>query len=496
MKVFCFLFLFSFFLGVFGQDSINANGHNIFYHDNGEKASEGEMKNGLPVGIWKNYFKNGLIKSEGEIKNNKQNGNWLFYLENGELIKTVYYYNNLKNGSLVRFSGKDTILYTEEYRNDTIVGKKVTYFSNGCVKSIESFKDGLKTGISKEFSEEDSRIVLEESYLNGDRTNQIILNRYTKDSLKTGIWREFHENGNIKNECFYINGVKDGIEKLYDNRGSLEEINKYKKGQEEIDLEDSNILEYVKNYYSNGKLKSRGTKRLGLKQGVFRYFNELGDTVKCELYYEDTLICSGNILPSGDYKDTIVFYFKNGNVSHKGVYSNGVKNGMFYYYYQNGKLNEKGRYKDGLSKGMWTGYYQDRSVKYEIYYVKGKLDGEYIEYDSLGKEIINGNYSFGDRDGKWMEKIGDHYEIGKYNEGNRTGDWIYYFENGNIAFKGEFKNGKPFGKHKYYWEDSGNIRKIEKYKNGRKHGKWRFFDENRNEERHIIYKKGKLIVIV
>ena len=49
----CFIF---FSINLISQ-TINPNGYNIFYYENGAKSSEGTMRDGKADGYWKNYYK-------------------------------------------------------------------------------------------------------------------------------------------------------------------------------------------------------------------------------------------------------------------------------------------------------------------------------------------------------------------------------------------------------------------------------------------------------
>ena len=59
-----------FCFGNLNAQDINPNGYNTFYHSNGEIASEGYFKDGLPSGLWKSYNTTGILNAQG----NKLNG--------------------------------------------------------------------------------------------------------------------------------------------------------------------------------------------------------------------------------------------------------------------------------------------------------------------------------------------------------------------------------------------------------------------------------------
>ncbi len=56
-------------------------------YDNGAKMSEGMMKDGLPVGVWKYYSPDGTLNEIGKMENGLRHGNWL----TGDLSDKAYF---------------------------------------------------------------------------------------------------------------------------------------------------------------------------------------------------------------------------------------------------------------------------------------------------------------------------------------------------------------------------------------------------------------------
>ena len=120
-------------------------------------------------------------------------------------------------------------------------------------------------------------------------------------------------------------------------------------------------------------------------------------------------------------------------------------------------MEQKGKYKDDNVDGTWMWYYHNGQIRSTEYYYKGKLNGEVIEYDSLGNELTKGIYQNDLREGEWFYHVGDHKETGMYSYGKRTGKWVYYFPNGKIAFTGEFNDDEPVGRHRYFYDNGAII---------------------------------------
>lgn len=63
---------------------INFGSKSTFYHNNGQKESEGTLlTNYVYEGTWKGWFANGNINFEGTYRNGMKDGNWTWYREDG-----------------------------------------------------------------------------------------------------------------------------------------------------------------------------------------------------------------------------------------------------------------------------------------------------------------------------------------------------------------------------------------------------------------------------
>jgi antitoxin component YwqK of YwqJK toxin-antitoxin module len=136
---------------------------------------------------------------------------------------------------------------------------------------------------------------------------------------------------------------------------------------------------------------------------------------------------------------------------------------------------------------MW--YYPNGQLLREETYRNGKEEGIVTEYDSLGNVITKGEYVNGVRNGEWFYHVGDHTEKGKYVEGERDGMWEYYYEDGQLAFTGNYDMGLAVGKHKYF-HPNGTLKAYGKYKQGYKEGVWYEYDLRGNVILEKLYKRG------
>jgi len=121
----------------------------------------------------------------------------------------------------------------------------------------------------------------------------------------------------------------------------------------------------------------------------------------------------------------------------------------------------------------------------------GKREGEFTEFDEAGNIITKGEYFDGYKMGEWFYHVGDHTEIGSFENGFKTGKWKHYYLNDKLSFEGEFRGGDPTGKHVFYYED-GSIYITGFYRAGKKHGSWKRFNPDGTLFSVYAYKNGKL----
>ena len=75
----------------------------------------------------------------------------------------------------------------------------------------------------------------------------------------------------------------------------------------------------------------------------------------------------------GKYDGPYKQFFTSGQLRTKGIYNNGVKNGLWESYHENGTLHSKGIYKNGFWEGLWVDHYEDGSIRSKGFYRNGKL---------------------------------------------------------------------------------------------------------------------------
>ncbi|MCF8302400.1 MAG: hypothetical protein K9I94_03920 [Bacteroidales bacterium] len=468
-------------------NQVNPNGYNVFYHENGQKSSEGLMRNGKPDGYWKTYYKNGVLKSEGNRDNFKLDSTWKFYSENGELILKINYEDGKKNGLRTAYSEEEII--EEPFVNDVKQGTARYYYPDGTLKKTIFYADGLADGFSKVY-EKDGRVITLIEYKKGYIVSRKRINRYDRQNRRNGSWKWFYDEGTLRMEGIYSHGLKDGYFKQYDRDGNLQKVEKYVNGELQEDAQEVVDLEIITDYYPDGSVKTVGTYKDGVPQGIRREYDKEGNISQAYIFKNGQIIGEGIIKENGKKNGSWVSYYQNGKIKARGTYDDNVKVGKWTYYYPNGQVEQTGRYNNkGKPDGDWTWYYQSGNVLREESFYNGLKEGLMTEYSESGNVIIQGEYIAGTKNGFWNYNYGDHREEGSYSNDLRSGEWKYFYPDSTLHFKGSYIDGNPNGKHIYYW-DNGN-RKIEgHYIMGRKHKQW--IKYNRKGEPYLIitYQNG------
>lgn len=455
------------------QNGIDPNGYNIFYHENGNKSSEGMMVDGKPDGYWKTYHDNGILKSEGNRLNFLLDSTWKFFDEEGALIMVINYREGKKYGPRITYRKNEIV--EENFEGDIKQGLTTYYYPDSTVMKTINFVDGREDGLAKEFGD-DGRVVTLTTYKKGYVVSRERINRMDASGRKQGLWKFFHENGLVRLEGKYVNDLKDGYFKEYDETGKLLTTAKWIEGEKQEDATELVRLEIAKDYYPDGKVMAMQTFRNGVAQGVRRDYDREGNIVSGAFYEDGEKVGEGITLEDGVRDGEWQEFYNNGALRGEGMYDKGIKVGTWKYYYPNGLLEQTGDFdKKGRFKGTWVWYYPSGAVLREENYLDGLLDGPMTEFDEAGKIVAEGEYIEGLEEGPWVYQYGDFREEGSYSYGYRNGYWKYFDNDGNLLFEGEFIDNNPNGKHLYYW-DNGRVKDEINYLMGMKDGDWKKYN--------------------
>ena len=316
------------------QNTINPDGYNKFYYDNGNVSSEGLMRDGKPDGYWKTYYSNNVLKSEGNRKDFLLDSLWKFYGEDGKLTLEVNYRDGKKDG-IKRVYNKSGIKISEEnFIADVNQGISNYYYDDGNILKTINFVNGKREGKSVEYSEEGLIITLSE-YKNDFLVKEEKINRTDKNDLKQGVWKEFHSNGRVKIEGKYKDDKKHGYFREYSSNGELLNTNRYEQGDLIEAPEEFTDIEVVKEYYPGAKIKSEMTYINNVPNGVYREYSIEGKISASKLYKDGIVTGDGIVDKKGEKQDAWKEYYPTGMLKAQGNYKNGERTGEWIFYSRN-----------------------------------------------------------------------------------------------------------------------------------------------------------------
>ena len=127
------------------------------------------------------------------------------------------------------------------------------------------------------------------------------------------------------------------------------------------------------------------------------------------------------------------------------------------------------KFMDAPFTGQYLSCYENgQQLKVKSHYKDGKYEGEFIRYYEDGQLNIKSNFKDGKYDGEFLR----YYKDGQLNiksnfkDGKYDGKFLRYYESGQLSEKGNFKDGKPEGEQLSY-HGNGKLKKTEIYKDGK-----------------------------
>lgn len=501
-SLFIFLILNFYFL-VFKSQVTNPNGYNTFYYENGAKSSEGTMRDGKADGYWKNYYKNGVLKIEGNRKNFALDSIWKFYNDKAKITKAVNYLEGKKNGFTLTYDTNQHIASREAYKNDIKQGNSYWYYPSGKTKQVTPYVKGKPDGYAYEFSE-DSTIISIMKYQGGILANIERLNRKDEQGKKQGIHKDFYEDGKLKEEKKYKDDLIDGYVKTYDKKGNLVNTEKFNNGKQVKNAPELAKLDVYKDFYEDGTLKYEGGYINGMPVGTHYHYKQKYICDSLPVARDDTsdvmikkLICRNRAVPDSaiTFNEGIKVeygavdslrnkigiwseYHNSGEFRGKGLYANDKRIGDWIFYYPNEKVEQHGKYdKKGRAQGEWKWFYENGALLREETYIDNLRNGVMTEFTEDGKIITKGEYIDDLQEGIWFYENVNYKEIGKYVNDKPDSLWKrFYMPKEKLRYEGRFLNGDEDGKHTWYWENGKKLTEGV-FTAGMKQNDWKFYDE-------------------
>ena len=356
-------------------------------------------------------------------------------------------------------------------------GYWITYYPNQLRKSEGNRENFLLEGLWKFYAKngniqntiEYKKDKKNGSYKTFDKNCFLIKEEIYEDDNLNGITTLFYPDSSekiIRKTIPFVNTVKEGIGYEYDKEGRIIAIVNYKNNfivsNEKINRFDrlGKKQGVWKTYYDNSRLKKEERYKNGLLNGYVKYYNAQGKLESAVLFIDGKEQNQEENIADFDIEST---YYRNGKVKSTSVYNKaGKKDGVSTTFDKEGKIIQTEVYKNGylLRKGIIDD--------------KGLYQGLWEEYYLTGKLKSKGEYRNGKKYGKWQYFFtnGKLEQKGSYDSnGLATGEWNWFYENGNLLRREEFRKGIEDGDLEEYAFDGSLITKGEFF-DGEKEGEW------------------------
>jgi uncharacterized protein len=187
----------------------------------------------------------------------------------------------------------------------------------------------------------------------------------------------------------------------------------------------------VRDYFKSDKLQMTGTfksKKFTSKQGHFVYYYENGHKQSEGDYINDkreghwvfwydngNKKTEGNVVAE-NWEGIWTYWFDSGEKKAEGIYVRNNKDGDWRYWYRNGQLESIEKYKYGLITSAEV-YYKNGELKYKGNFLNNNRSGSWTFYNVDGRAYFSGNYALGLRKGEWVRYFQEGQMIVNYNNG-------------------------------------------------------------------------------
>ena len=202
-------------------------------------------------------------------------------------------------------------------------------------------------------------------------------------SQNDGLVITKYDNGGVKTEGNYVNGVRNGDWAEY-----LEEVWWYDYGEDgeantKDTLENNNRWDSVEVVIPDfkPKLKVQGKYINGNRDGIWTEYYEDGKR-KTELNYSN-----------GKFNELQSYWHPNGNKIEEKNYINGKQEGFLTKFFEEtGIKKEESYFIDGVQQGLWTEWFGDGQKKRERNFSNGERDSIWTAWYENGNKKLQATY--------------------------------------------------------------------------------------------------------
>lgn len=193
-------------------------------------------------------------------------------------------------------------------------------------------------------------------------------------------------------------------------------------------------------------------------------------------------------------------YHSNKKIRYTGAFKNGKEIGIFKFYdISNSKTPVIIKNFSKTSDSVFVQFYKlSGKIESKGYLINRKRVGNWQYFYPNGKIMLKENYKVGKLHGKQLifYPDGTITETSFYKSGLKDGITSKYSSKGILIEEIAYKNNKPNGVAKYF-ELNGNLKETGSYKNGKRVGKWEYFmdgeiatEQEKKNKNKFVNKKG------
>ena len=243
------------------------------YDEAGKLIYSGPFKEGVPVGIHREYNSdgtvriasiyndNGVLISEGIVDDEgNRNGPWKDFSADGTLIAEGAYVNSRRTGIWKFYNASGKLEQAGSYSNGRIDGTWRWYYPEGELLREEDYYQGRRDGQYTEFT----------------RTGEVIARGEYADGERNGEW--IFITGDNREEGNYLLGLRDGEWKAYYPNEKLRFRGEYRQG---------NPVGHHMLWYDSGRIREDRYYRNGLRTRTWKKYSEEGEVVLSVTYRDD-----------------------------------------------------------------------------------------------------------------------------------------------------------------------------------------------------------------
>lgn len=383
-----------------------------YYYRSGSLWKVINYKDGLQDGLSTEYYKNGVIKVEAGYKKGVQEGYYKHNYESGILNTEGWWSGSKKQGIWRSYNPAGKLGSQRHYVNDELNGPVYTYLPNGKLNYIDIFDRNLRTGLiqydttGREFSRlyfPGGNGMYTLKYPNG-KTDIVCSVKYGEFD---GAFRQYLPNGTLLQKGRFDLGKQDSTYESYSQSGVLKIKGNYRDDKQEgvfqyydeegalwreIHFVDGN-RDGIEKVWEKGVLRYEYNMADDQRDGLQKVYGENNKTA-CVLQYEEGNLTGytyegkdGKLMPVIPVKNgtcKIAAYYPNDKKSADFEFKESIYNGPQFIYYSNGQKAEERTFDKGDQNGVLRKWTTAGKIAYESVYKNSQNEGKELEYDSKG----------------------------------------------------------------------------------------------------------------